>query len=677
MELYSALLQPFELGHLTLRNRIVSTAHAERFAEDGYPQKRLQLYHEEKAKGGAGLVMLGGSASTSLDSPSALWNGVSMHEDGVIEHLQAFSNRIHAQGAATIVQLSHMGRRTRWDSGDWLVPVSPTPKREHYSRSVAREIEAWDIRRIVKDFGQAARRAKEGGMDGVEVMAAVQHLVDQFWSPATNQRTDEYGGSLENRMRFSFEVLDEIRAQVGDEFIVGMRLSGDEMLAGGLTAEDCLTIAIQLASRGQLDYLNVHPGQLENQAFYAKYLPGMAVPSAAYLYMASAIKAEVDIPILHATRITDVATAARAIDDGHLDLVGMTRAQIADPHLVEKLTEGRLDDIRPCVGASFCLSGRGATCLHNPSAGREQILPHMIPKTGGSERQVVVIGGGVAGMEAARVCAERGHNVILLEKSAKLGGQVNTAAKCAWRESLANIPRWLEGQLRKLDVDLRLEQEASAELVIELNPDVVIVATGGSSNLRGFDGAEYASTTRDVLDGKVVLAKHVIIWDDTGFEAGISCADFAADRGSLVEMLTYDHHPGQEVPKGDLPIYLRHTYENDVVFTGDRRLVSIYPEGQGLVAVFQNVYTDEFEERLTEQVIVEQGVLPERGLYDQLVLLSRNQGEMDLDAFVNAQYQAIVNNVDGKFDIFCLGDAVAGRNIYAAILDARRLCYGL
>ena len=676
MDLYSTLLQPFKLGHLTLRNRIVSTAHAERFAEGGYPKARLQNYHAEKARGGAGLVMLGGSSSVSLDTPSALWNGVSMHDDGVIEHLQAFSSRLHELGAVTIVQLSHMGRRTRWDTGDWLVPVSPTPRREHYSRSVAREIEDWDIRRIVRDFGQAARRAKEGGMDGVEVMAAVQHLVDQFWSPHTNQRTDAYGGSLDNRMRFSYEVLDEIRNQTGDDFIVGMRVSGDEMLAGGLSAKDCLEIVKRLTERAQLDYINVHPGQIESLTDYARFLPGMAIPSAAYLYMASAFKAEIDVPILHATRIADVATAARAIDDGHIDLVGMTRAQIADPYLVQKLTEGRIDDIRPCVGASFCLSGRGATCIHNPSSGREQSLPHLTDKAS-RQRKVVVLGGGVAGLEAARVCAERGHSVTLFEKSARLGGQVNTAAKSGWRESLANIPRWLEGQLKKLAVDVRLNELATPERVSELTPDIVIVATGGTPDFRGFEGSQYATSTWDILEGRAPLAKHIIVWDDTGFEAGISCSEFAAARGSLVEMVTYDHYAGQEVPKGDLPIYLGNTYRHDVVFTGDRKLVKLYPENDGLVAVFENVYTGEIEERLAEQVVVEQGVMPTRNLYNELKPHSRNLGEVDLEKLVQGGRQEIVNNPAGQFDIYCVGDAVAGRNIYAAILDARRLCKDL
>jgi 2,4-dienoyl-CoA reductase-like NADH-dependent reductase (Old Yellow Enzyme family) len=599
-----------------------------------------------------------------------------MHEDGVIEHLQTFSSSIHAHGAATLVQLSHMGRRTRWDSGDWLVPVSPSPKREHYSRSVAREVEDWDIRRIVKDFGQAARRAKEGGMDGIEVMAAVQHLIDQFWSPSTNQRTDAYGGSLENRMRFSLEVLDEIRAQTGEGFIVGIRVSGDEMLAGGLSAKDCLNIVKRLTEHARLDYISVHPGQLESMADYARFLPGMAVPSSAYLYMASAFKAELDLPILHATRIADVGSAARAIEDGHVDLVGMTRAQIADPHLVRKLAEGRVDDIRPCVGASFCLSGRGATCIHNPSAGREQSLPHLTVKAS-LRRRIVVIGGGVAGLESARVCAERGHEVLLIEQSNILGGQVNIAAKCSWRESLANIPRWLEGQVRKMGVEIRLSQAAAMADITAWKPDSVVIATGGLPNLTGFEGSEYATSTWDILDSKVPLGKRILLWDDAGFEAGISCAQFAAARGSLVEMVTYDHYAAQEVPKGDRPIYLQDAYLNDVVFSGDLKLLKIFQENGSLVGVFENVYSKQTEERVADQIIVEQGVAPSRLMYEMLRPLSRNLGEVDINALVSGSSPAVLNNPEGQFDVYCVGDTVAGRSIYAAILDARRLCQQL
>ena len=448
-----ALLRPLKIKHLTIRNRVMSTSHAPSYGSDGKPKERYQLYHEEKAKGGIGLTMFGGSSSVALDSPAAPWNQISVADDSVIPFFQEFADRIHRHGAALMIQLTHMGRRTKWDTENWLPTMSASPKREPASRSIPKEMEDTDIRRIIADYAAAARRCKEGGLDGFELSAAHGHLIDQFWSPSVNKRTDKYGGSLENRMRFGIEVLEACREAVGDDYIIGMRMSGDELIDDGLTHEDCVTIARTYAERGLIDFANVLGGQARDHLAHAIVLPNMSFPVAPFLFLASAIKREVDIPIFHAQRVTDLNTAGRAVAEGHVDMVAMTRAHIADPHLVRKLMEGRIDDIRQCVGAGYCIdriyAGGDALCIQNAATGRERTMPHIIPKAT-EKKRVVVVGGGPGGLEAARVCAERGHSVVLFEKNAVTGGQINIAAKATWREALTGITRWLTQQAAKL-----------------------------------------------------------------------------------------------------------------------------------------------------------------------------------------------------------------------------------
>ena len=459
-----ALLKPLTIKGLTIRNRVMSTSHAPGYGRDGKPQERYQLYHEEKAKGGIGLTMFGGSSSVALDSPAAPWNQISVADDSVIPFFRSFSERIHRHGAKLMIQLTHMGRRTKWDTENWLPTVSASPRREPASRTIPKELEEEDIARIVRGFGEAARRCREGGLDGCEISAAHGHLVDQFWSPSVNQRTDKYGGSLENRMRFGIEVLEAMRAAAGDDYVIGIRMSGDELVADGLSQEECLRIATEYASRGLVDFVNLMGGQARDHIAHAISLPNMSFPVAPFLYLPSALKRETDVPVFHAQRVTDLATAARAVAEGHVDMVAMTRAHIADPHLVKKLSEGRADDIRQCVGAGYCIDriyvGGDALCIQNAATGREATMPHVIPKAE-RRRTVVVIGAGPGGLEAARVSAERGHRVVLFEKERGVGGQINIAAKGGWREALSGIPRWLFGQVTKLGVELRLGVEAT------------------------------------------------------------------------------------------------------------------------------------------------------------------------------------------------------------------------
>ncbi|SHO64343.1 2,4-dienoyl-CoA reductase [Pseudoxanthobacter soli DSM 19599] len=673
-----ALLKPLTIKGLTIRNRVMSTSHAPGYGKDGKPQERYQLYHEEKAKGGIGLTMFGGSSSVAIDSPAAPWNQISVADDSVIPFFQEFSDRIHRHGAKLMIQLTHMGRRTKWDTENWFPTVSSSPSREPSSRSIPKELEEEDIARIVASYAAAAGRCRRGGLDGLELAASWGHLIDQFWSPSVNRRTDKYGGSLENRMRFGIEVLEAVRAEVGDDYVVGIRMSGDELLANGLTQDDCIAIAAEYAGRGLVDFINVFGGQARDEISHAISIPNMSFPVAPFLYLPSAMKREIDVPVFHAQRVTDLATAARAVGEGHVDMVAMTRAHIADPHLVAKLIDGRDDDIRQCVGAAYCIDriyvGGDALCLQNAATGREATMPHVIAKAA-VKRKVVVVGAGPAGLEAARVCAERGHAVVLFEKAAAVGGQINLAAKAGWREALSGIPRWLGAQVAKLGVDVRLSTEATEEVILAENPDVVVMATGGRPSRGHIRGVEHAVTTHDVLSGAVEPAGTVLMFDEMGQHNAASTAEFLARRGCLVELATHDRLVAQEVGTTNQPVHYRELYKLGVIMTPNMELTEIYPEGNRLVAVLRNTMTGEEEERVADHVVVECGTLPVDELHFALKPKSVNHGITDLDALVHG----IPQPRDGTpgFALYRIGDAVAGRNIHAALYDALRLCKDL
>lgn len=674
------LFKPLRIKGLVIRNRIMSTSHAPGYARDGRPQERYQLYHAEKVKGGIGLTMFGGSSSVDCDSPATPWNQVAVADDGIIPYFQQFADRVHQHGAALMIQLTHMGRRTRWDTDAWLPVIAPSVVREPASRSVPKDMEVEDIRRVIRSFADAARRCQQGGLDGFEISGAHGHLLDQFWSPGVNRRTDAYGGSLENRMRFGIEILTAMREAVGDDYIMGMRMSGDELLKDGVSHEDAIAIATEYARRGLIDFVNVLGGQARDDMSHAVSLPNMAFPVAPFLHLASGIKREVDIPVFHAQRITDVATAARAVAEGHIDMVAMTRAHIADPHLVNKLAQGREDDIRQCVGAGYCIDriyvGGDALCLQNAATGREATMPHDIPRADIS-RRVVIVGGGVAGLEAARVCALRGHHVVLFEQEAQTGGQVTIAARAGWREALSGIVRWLDAQVRKLGVDLRLGTRATPELIAAEKPDVVIVATGGHASVGDRPGSDLVHDARAVLEGTVEPTGSVLLYDDMGQHNAASVAEVLATRDCLVEMATGDRLIAQEVGTTNQPVHLRELYRLGVVLSPNMELTEVYREDSRLVAVLRNTMTDVEEERVVDHVIVEYGNLPREDLYFALKENAANYGQTDLPALLEGRTQPVFAEGQDRYALFRIGDAVAGRNIHAALYDALRLCKDL
>lgn len=671
------LLQPFQLRHLTLKNRVMSTSHAPAYAEDGKPQERYQRYHEEKAKGGLALSMFGGSSNIAADSPS-VFGQIYAGNDEVIPHFQAFAERMRAHGCALMCQLTHMGRRTTWAGGWWLPVIAPSRVREPAHRAFPREMDNADIARVVRAFGEAALRCKEGGLDGLELLCH-GHLLDQFWTPLVNKRSDGYGGSLANRMRFSLEVLDEVRRRVGPAFIVGLRMGIDEAADGGLGPGELMEIAHAHVATGMVDFLNLNVGTIDSDRTLAHTIPGMAGALAPHLAQVKAFKGEIGVPVFHACRVTDVATARHAISENCTDMVGMTRAHIADPYIVEKLSAGAEDAIRPCVGAGYCLDriyeGESTLCIHNAATGRETSMPQKISRSPAPGRRVAVIGGGPAGLEAARVSAERGHEVVLFEAAPELGGQIVIAARAGWRRDLIGIRDWYAAELERLGVDVRTGVYARESDILAEDPDVVIVATGGVPDTHNVEGGDLAVSTWNILTGGVPAGDRVLVFDDNGQHPGPSCADFLADQGSTVEMVTPDRMAAAEMGGLNWTVYLEHFYAKGVTMTPDTRVTRIERDGNRLAVTLRNGYSDAEETRYVDQVVVEHGAVPVDEVYQALRAQSVNDGVTDVEALAADRPQPVSGG--GGFVLWRVGDAQGSRNIHAAVYDSLRLCKDL
>lgn len=670
------LLTPLKIKHLTLRNRVMSTSHASTLDDGGLPKERYQRYHEEKAKGGLALTMFGGS---SMVSPNSSWGGgqVNVSTDDVIPHLQAFSERIHRHGAAIMCQISHLGRRGDAMSVNWLPTLAPSPIRERRHRNFPREMDEHDIARIVADYAAAAKRCKDGGLDGVETVTG-GHLIGQFFSPKTNRRTDRWGGSTENRARFAIVVHNAIRKAVGDDFLVGIRFVVDEGKEEGspdnIDFEECLKIAHFLEREGQLDFFNCIFGRMDTDLSLAEHnMPGMSQPIAPFLKPVGAFKREVRLPVFHAARIPDIATARHAISEGLLDMVAMTRAHMADPQIVNKLARGEEDRIRPCVGASHCMYKKVA-CIHNPATGREAVLPQLIERSERPGRKVVVVGGGPGGLEAARVAAERGHNVVLLEAANRLGGQLLLAAKASWRRDLIAIVDWRVAELERLGVDVRLNTYAGEDEVLAEKPDVVLIATGGVPDLSWVTGGEHCQTVWDVLANSKSAKDDVIVFDGTGRHTAVSCALHLAEQGRTVKFACVDDNIALEMEYSSRVVYRKRFAENGIVVHGDQQLVSVERRGNRLAATFRHELTDATMQLEASQVIVENGTAPASELFDALRSGARNNGITNIDALLARQPQAPAG--DG-YELHLLGDAVTSRGVHSAIYDSLRLASAL
>ena len=532
----------------------MQTAHVKLFAERGVDSQRNVDYQVARAKGGAGLLITGNRVvhpTSTTGFPRVAWAYLSE----ALEADRRLTDAVHEHGAAIFAQLNHFGLNASSDSADDLrVLWGPSAVKSPAYGETPKAMEPEDIREVVEWWGRCAELSREGGFDGTEVHISHSYLLHQFLSPVYNKRTDEYGGSFENRLRFAREVIAAVRDRVGTDWVVGVRISLSDFIPGGLDIGDAVRVARDLEAEGQIDYVNVTAAGYHN-IFLA--IQPSDEPDGYLVELTAQVKASVArLPVFTVGGIKDPALAEEILVSGKADMVAMTRAQIADPEFANKVDEGREEEINHCIrGNQGCIGrvfkGLPISCTVNPSAGREGRLGPLLAAT--RPARWLVAGGGPAGMKAAVTLARRGHSVTLLERDAALGGQVNLILRTPGRDEFGWITRDLEVQLRKAGVDVKLGTEATAESVRELEPDGVIVATGAVPSRTGFSSVnplverlpgveqENVVTVWDVLLDAKPAGERVVVLDDDGSRYAAGVTEVLLDRGKRVELVSRWH----------------------------------------------------------------------------------------------------------------------------------------
>lgn len=648
--MHERLFSPFALGPKLAKNRIVSTSHGTNLAKNGAPSEALIAYHAAKAAGGCGIVMMFGSAAVSALTPITD-DHVNLWKESSEPGLRAAASAVRAHGALAISQMTSIGRRT-WVHRDFI-GRGPSASSGEIAPEIAHVLTLREIRRIVDDFANAARRLKTCGFDGCDLAFYDEQLVDQFWNPAANTRSDAYGGSLENRMRFSLEVLEAIRAAVGTDFIVGARVSANDRMTPGLSQTELLEIIERLDRTGLLDYFTVTGGTIEGYASRAYNIPSAYFPKKTFVDLALLVRERVRAAVIVTGRITTPDEAEEVLASGAADFVGMTRALIADPDLPRKAQAGRVDEIRVCMGSGEgCIDrlyfGLPVACVQNAVIGRETEWGVLEPAA--VRKRVAVVGGGPAGMETARVAALRGHSVTLFERSAELGGAILLASRAPGWSGYRTAIDWLARELGRHAVDVRLDTTIDTVALAALRGDydAIVFATGATPRRPNLSGAglPHTWTVADVLAGRAALRGRCVVLDETGYTPGPKAADFLADAGHEVEIVTRQYGLGETIG-----ITLRATLHERLIRKGVTITTlhapsRVTPSG----VVLRHVLTDE------EHTVSA----------DTIVFASSGVGN-------DALYEAYVAGRDDVTSAHLIGDAFAPRHLRNAIADGARL----
>lgn len=641
------LFTPIKIGNLTLQNRIVFSAHLTNYAEDFMPSERHAYYYRERARGGAGLIITEEHSTHPTDHPYEKL--IHAFNAKVIPGYRRITDLVHREGVPIFAQINHNGGQ---GSGMFtrLPAWAPSALADPMFREVPKAVEPEDIAEIVQGYAQVASFTRQGGFDGVELQCSHSSIVRQFLSRNTNQREDEYGGSLENRMRLLREIIAAIRHAVGRDYPMSVRLCGDELIRDGIVLDEAIAAARILEKDGLIDCINTSIGTATQTLYMIE--ASMHIPPDYALFIPSAIRKAVRLPVIGVGRIKDPIQAERILAAGHADLVGVVRAQIADPEFGRKAREGRIDDIRLCLSCNQeCVGRMGLNrwmgCIETPGTGQEQTLGVGTLQPATQAKRVLVVGGGPAGLKAAIIAARRGHKVTLLEQDTRLGGLVKLAVKVTNRAEFGDIVRNLLHEIAQVGVEVRTGVTATPELVLAEQPDAVVIATGSIPDRQALPGADGpgVADVNDILAGTVEPGKRVLVVDRLGFHEATSVAEYLAERGCAVEVVTPTLYVGQDLGVTlDLENWYRRARRLGIRCTPSHSPISI--DG-GIVTAIHNY---------SGQIVTFDRV-------DTVVLAVHRRTNDGL-------YQSLKGRVP---ELHRIGDCVAPRRAHAAIIEGERV----
>ncbi len=641
------LFTPLKVGNITVQNRIVFSAHLTNYAVDYMPSDRHGYYYRERARGGVGLIITEEHSTHPTDHPYEKL--IHAFHPTVIPGYRRITEMVHAEGVPILAQINHNGGQA---SGMFtrLPAWAPSAIADPLFREVPKAVEHEDIQQIIEGYATVASYTKKGGFDGIELQCSHSSIVRQFLSRSTNRRSDEYGGNLENRARILREIIGAIRLAVGRDYVLSVRLCGDELIQDGITIEEAVDLARLLERDRQIDVINTSIGTATQTLYMIE--ASMRIPPNYAMFIPSAIRKAVHLPVIGVGRVKDPIQAERLLAEGHADLVGIVRAQIADPEFARKARENRADDIRLCLSCNQeCVGRMGLNrwlgCIETPATGREQTLGIGTLQPAVRPKRVTVVGGGPAGLKAAVVAARRGHKVTLLEKEERLGGQIVWAVQVTNRAEFGDIVRNLLHEVEQLQVDVQTGVAATAETVLAAQPDAVIVATGSHpdrSAIPGADGSSGVADVTDILSGRVKPGHRVLVIDRLGFHEATSTAEFLAEHGCQVEVVTQTLYVGQDLGVTlDLENWYRQARRLGITCTPNHSVLSI-------------------EDRVVTALHNYSGQIVQFPEVDTIVLAVHRRADCRLYTELKPQVP----------ELYRIGDCVAPRRAHAAIIEGEK-----